>query len=63
MRITMASGRFCGTESARKAAKRLGVYTTDAQGRGVIPETVVKEMARNFATMGYLIRRGQERAE
>jgi hypothetical protein len=60
--ITKAANRYCGVDATRKAARRLGAYTTDAQGRGVIPKAVVDEMARNFAAMGYLIRRLREHA-
>jgi hypothetical protein len=62
-RVTEKAGRYCGTDAVRKAAKRLGVYGIDEQGRGVIPEPVVNQMARNYAAMGYLIRRLQPTAE
>ena len=61
--ITRASNRHCGTDALRKAAKRLGVYNTDEQGRGVIPRPIVEEMKRNYSAMGYLIRRLQPSAE
>jgi hypothetical protein len=61
--ITQVSNRHCGTDALRKAAKRLGVYDTDEQGRGVIPRPIVEEMKRNYAAMGYLIRRLQPSAE
>jgi hypothetical protein len=60
--ITRASNRHCGADVVRKAAKRLGVYGTDEQGRGVIPRPTVEEMKRNYSAMGYLIRRLQPAA-
>jgi hypothetical protein len=63
LNITKMSGRYCGTDATRKAAKRLGAYAVDAQGRGVIPRAVVEQMARNYAAVGYLLRRAQRLAE
>jgi hypothetical protein len=60
--ITQAANRFCGQDVLRKAAKRLGVYGTDEQGRGVIPRPIVEEMKINYSSMGYLIRRLQPAA-
>jgi hypothetical protein len=60
--ITQASNRHCGADVVRKAAKRLGVYGTDEQGRGVIPRPIVEQMKRNYSNMGYLIRRLQPAA-
>jgi hypothetical protein len=59
LEITQASGRYCGTDATRKAAKRIGALALDEAGRSVIPRAIVKAMARNYATMGYLIPRNQ----
>jgi hypothetical protein len=53
-RITQASHRYCGTNSLRIAAKRIGALKRDDAGRIAIPSGVVDAMARNFASLGYL---------
>jgi hypothetical protein len=60
--VTGASGHYVGTDALRKAAKRIGAYSVDEFGRGVIPEPVVEDMAATYKATGYLIRRLQGHA-
>jgi hypothetical protein len=57
--VTGTSGRYVGTDALRKAARRIGAYSVDESGRGVIPEPVVEDMAATYKATGYLIRRLQ----
>jgi hypothetical protein len=58
--ITLASGRFCGADVLRRAARRIGVLHVDERGRAVISSRIVETMAANYSNVGYLIRRGQK---
>jgi len=58
--VTEKSGRYVGTDAVRKAAQRIGAYSLDESGKGVIPESVIEEMAANFKVTGYLIPRRLE---
>ena len=54
MLITRRSKRYCGPNSVRTAAKRIGVLKLDDRGMSVVPRPVVEKMAKNFAQAGVL---------
>lgn len=57
--VSLAAKRFCSDVVLRKAAHRVGVLTTDEQGRYVVPRTFTEKVASNYATFGYLLKRGE----
>ena len=59
MLITQRSNRYCGPNSVRTAAKRIGVLKLDDRGMSVVPRPVVEKMAKNFAQAGVLISRAR----
>jgi hypothetical protein len=55
--VTETSGRYVGTDTVRRAAKRIGAYDVDESGYGIIPRPVVEDMATTYKATGYLVRR------